>query len=112
MFNKKEINWEKVQGCTYDTEKYLKDIPLITLVSYFVKLSSDDGECYFGEFELNNKKNVVRINKKLNIGYLNNELMNPETFVELFIGKDEDPVPVILKITGIDLDDYINEVWY
>ena len=110
MINKKDIDWIKTTFCTYNTEKYLEDVPLLALVSYFVKLNSDDGINYIGEFELNGEKNKVSINSKLNKGYINGVVINSESFVLMFVGEDVNPSPIILKITGIDLDDYIEDI--
>ena len=110
MINKKNIDWTRVTGCTYDTEKYLRDIPLLKLVSHYVELNSNDETIYIGEFKLNNCINKVVINSQLNEGYLNDNLINPELLIEMFAGEDVDPAPIIYELTGVDLDDYIEEI--
>ena len=52
------------------------------------------------------------MNTKTNTCYINGEKIDGEQFVMLLEGEDVDPCPIIKKITGVDLDDYISDVTY
>ena len=108
MRTSKDIDFTKVDFITYAVDEYLSDIPMYDLVSNYVNLYPNGDNCYIGEFD----NHRVKVNKNTNECYLDNELVNGEEFVMLFEGENVDPCPIIKKITGVDLDDYISDVTY
>ena len=108
MRRSKDIDFTKVDFITYAVDEYLNDIPIYELVSHYVVLCKRDENCYEGIF---NECSVV-VNAKTNKCYIDGELFNGEQFVMFAEGEDVDPCPIIKRITGIDLDDYISDVTY
>lgn len=108
MRTSKDIDFTKVNFITYAVDEYLNDIPVYDLVSYYIMLYRIDDHVYKGK--LNDQD--VTVNAKINTIYYDGEELNGEQFVMMFEGENVDPVPIIKKITGIDLDDYISDVTY
>ena len=103
----KDIDFTKVDFITYAVDQYLNDIPVYPLISHYLPLYRVDSCIHHGEFD--DKKVVV--NDRNNSCYVDGELVSAEEFVQLMEG-EVDTVPIIKKITDIDLNDYISEVTY
>lgn len=112
MRNSKDIDFTKVDFIVYATDEYLKDIPMFDIVSNYVRLQQISDSRWKADFEINDESFEVMVNTKTNECLLNSEPINAEQFVQLFEGDDVNPNPIIQRITGIDLDDYISEVTY
>ena len=114
MRTAKDIDWLHVDFANYSVKDYYNDIPLIKIVSNYVKLIRDDDSkmLYKGEFVKNGIKHTVKIKLDLNNCRVDDEYYNPEAFVELFEGEGVDPIPIIKELTGIDHEDYCTEVQY
>lgn len=108
MRTSKDIDFVKVDFITYAVDEYLNDIPMYDLVASYINLYPLSDNTYQGTF---NEQKVV-VNTKTNTCFINGEKIDGEQFVMLFEGEDVDPCPIIKKITGVDLDDYISDVTY
>lgn len=108
MRTSKDIDFVKVDFITYAVDEYLNDIPMYDLVVSYINLYPLSDNAYQGTF---NEQKVV-VNTKTNTCYIDGEKIDGEQFVILFEGEDVDPCPIIKKITGVDLDDYISDVTY
>ena len=108
---KEPIEWTRVESYVYATETYLNDIPMKELVSAYVKLYKVDKHMYAGEFDINGVSHRVSVNDKINKCFINNVPYDAEQFVLLF-EKEGTESEIIKRITGIDLDDYICEIYY
>ena len=108
----KDIDFTKVDFITYAVGEYYNDIPIYDVVIRYINLFQIDEDNYFGEFINDDGAHQVRVNKKTNECSIDYEIVNPEEFIILFEGEEVDPVPIIKKITGVDLDEYISDVTY
>ena len=108
----KDIDFTHVDFITYDYDEYLHDIPMIDLVSNYVKLFEIDEDSYWGQFNINGEIHRVIVHKGFYLCYIDDEPYNAEQLVIYFEGEEVDPVLVIKKITGIDHEDYISDVTY
>ena len=94
---------------TYAVDEYLSDIPIFELVTYYVDLYPLSDNIYQATLD---GGRLLSVNTKTNECYLDGELMNGEQIVLFYEGESVDPAPIIKRITGIDLDDYISDVTY
>ena len=104
-----------VDTFTYDLKEYYKNIPVALLAKRFLKLSKLNDFMLESEVYVDGENLNICIDMEENKMYLNDNYINPEEFILLMIGdkKNElDPVIFIKEITGVDLDDYIDNVWY
>ena len=104
-----------VDTFTYDLKEYYKNIPVALLAKRFLKLSKLNDFMLESEVYVDGENFNICIDMEENKMYLNDNYINPEEFILLMIGdkKNElDPVIFIKEITGVDLDDYIDNVWY
>ena len=109
MRTSKDIDFTKVDFITYAIDEYLHDIPMYDLVAYYIELFPlSENECQ----AILDGGRVIIVNTKSNECYLDGEKMSAEQFVLFYEGKSVDPCPIIKRITGIDLDDYISDVTY
>ena len=108
----KDIDFTHVDFITYAITEYWNAIPIFEIVSKYIKLFQIDDDTYSGEFEDSDGIHQVRIHKSINTCTVDFEPCNPEEFITLFEGEDVDPVPIIKKLTGVDLDEYISDVTY
>ena len=109
MRTSKDIDFTKVDFITYAVDEYLHDIPMYELISHYIELFPLSGNTCQALLE---GDRVLTLNTKTNECYLDGEIMNGEQFILFYEGENADPVPIIKKITGIDLDDYISEITY
>ena len=109
MRTSKDIDFTQVNFITYAEDEYLNDIPMYELVSHYVELFPlSKNTCQ----AILDGGRILTVNTKTNECYLDGEKMTGEQFVIFYEGGDVDPVPIIKKITGVDLDDYISDVTY
>ena len=109
MRTSKDIDFTQVDFITYAVDEYLHDIPMYELVAYYVEFFQiSDNECQ----AVFDGGAVLIVNTKSNECYFEGEKMNAEQLVSMFEGENVDPCPIIKRITGIDLDDYISDVTY
>ena len=108
----KDIDFNHVDFITYAIDEYLKDVPILEVVSNYVKVLKYDNDCYTGEYEDSDGIHQVRVHVQANICTVDFEALNAEQFIALFEGENVDPVPIIQKITGVDIDEYISDVTY
>ena len=108
----KDIDFTHVDFITYAYDEYLHDIPMIDLVSNYVKLFEIDEDSYWGQFSINGENHRVIVHKDFYLCYVDDEPYNAEQLVIFFEGEEVDPVLVIKKITGVDHEDYISDVTY
>ena len=109
MRTSKDIDFTQVDFITYAVDEYLHDIPIYDLVAYYVELFPISDNSF--EAILDGGR-VLTINIKTNECYIDGEKMNAEEFVNFYEGENVDPCPIIKRITGVDLDDYISDVTY
>ena len=109
MRKSKDIDFTQVDFITYAVDEYLRDIPVFELVTYYVDLYPLSDSTYQAVLD---GGRLLSVNIKTNECYLDGELMNGEQIVLFYEGESVDPVPIIKKITGVDLDDYISDVTY
>lgn len=108
----KDIDFTHVDFITYAYDEYLHDIPMIDLVSNYVKLYEINKDSYWGQFNINGEIHQVIVHKDFYLCYVDDKPYNAEQLVILFEGEEVDPVLVIKKITGVDHEDYISDVTY
>ena len=109
MRTAKDIDFTQVDFITYAVDEYLNDIPIYDLVSYYIELFPiSENVCQ----AILDGGRILTVNLKTNKCYLDGEVVNGEEFVHLYEGDNVDPCPVIKRITGVDLDDYISDVTY
>ena len=109
MRTSKDIDFTKVDFITYAVDEYLNDIPMYELVSHYVELFPlSTNECQ----AILDGNRLLIVNTKSNECYLDGEKITAEQFILFYEGENVDPCPIIKKITGIDLDDYISDVTY
>ena len=112
----KDVQWTHVDFANYSLKDYYADIPMIRLVSHYVRLIRGEKEFenqqYFGEFEKNGQKHSVFVDIEFNFCNVDGNPVNPEEFVILFEGEEKNPTDKIKEITGIDEDDYLTDVTY
>ena len=108
----KDVDFTHVDFITYAYDEYLHDIPMIDLVSNYVKLYEINKDSYCGQFNINSEIHQVIVHKGFYLCYVDDEPYNAEQLVILFEGEEVDPVLVIKRITGIDHEDYISDVTY
>ena len=109
MRTSKDIDFTQVDFITYAVDEYLRDIPIYELVNYYVDLFPLSENTYQSMLD---GGRLLTVNTKTNECYLDGELMNGEQIVLFYEGENVDPAPIIKRITGIDLDDYISDVTY
>ena len=109
MKTRKDIDFTQVDFITYAVDEYLSDIPIFELVTYYVDLYPLSDNIYQATLD---GGRLLSVNTKTNECYLDGELMNGEQIVLFYEGESVDPAPIIKRITGIDLDDYISDVTY
>ena len=109
MRTSKDIDFTQVDFITYAVDEYLNDIPMYELVAYYIELFPLDE--HFCQAVLDGER-VISINTKTNECFLDGEKIDGEQFVLFYEGEGVDPVPIIKKITGVDLEDYISDVTY
>ena len=107
MRNSKDIDFTQVDFITYAVDEYLRDIPIFEIVTYYEDLFPFSNNTYQAVLD---GGRLLSVNTKTNECYLDGELMNAEQIVLFYEGENVDPVPIIKKITGVDLDDYISDV--
>ena len=108
----KDVDFTHVDFITYAVSEYWNDIPIYEIVSNYIRLYKLDDDTYMGEFENSDGIHQVRVYKSINTCTVDFEPVNPEEFIMLFEGENIDPIPIIKKITGIDIDEYISDVTY
>ena len=112
----KDVQWTHVDFANYSLKDYYADIPMIRLVSHYVRLTRGEkdfeNQQYFGEFEKNGQKHSVFVDIEFNFCNVDGNPVNPEEFVILFEGEEKNPTDKIKEITGIDEDDYLTDVTY
>ncbi len=108
----KDIDFTHVDFITYAVTEYWNAIPFYELVTNYLKLYQLDDDCYSGEFEDENGVHQIRVHKSSNICTVDFEPVNPEEFIALFEGENVDPIPIIKRITGVDIDEFISDVTY
>ena len=109
MRTSKDIDFTQVDFITYADDEYLNDIPMYELVSHYFELYPlSENTCQ----AILDGGRVLTINVKTNECYIDGEKINGEQFILFYEGENIDPVPIIKRITGIDLDDYISDVTY
>lgn len=108
----KDIDFTHVDFITYAVTEYWNAIPFYELAANYLKLYQIDGDCYSGEFEDDNGVHQIRVHKSINVCTVDFEPVNPEDFIALFEGDNVDPIPIIKKITGVDIDEFISDVTY
>ena len=109
MRTSKDIDFTQVDFITYAIDEYLNDIPMYELVSYYIELFPLDEHVCQAILDGNR---IISVNTKSNECFLDGEKINGEQFILFYEGERIDPCPIIKKITGIDLDDYISDVTY
>ena len=109
MKTRKDIDFTQVDFITYAVDEYLSDIPIFELVTYYTDLFPLSSNVYQAVLD---GGRLLSVNIKTNECYLDGELLNGEQIVLFYEGESVDPVPIIKRITGIDLDDYISDVTY
>ena len=107
----KDIDFTNVDFITYAVNEYWNAIPIYELVSNYVSLYRLDEDTYSGEFETDSGIHQVRVHKNSNLCTVDFEPVNPEEFIGFFEG-EADPVPIIKRITGVDIDEFISDVTY
>ena len=114
MRKPKEVDWLHVSFASYSLKDFYEDVPMIRLVSNYVKLTRNDDitTIYEGTFIKNEIKHHVKVAIDRNSCSIDDKEVNPEEFVEFFEGSEKDPVPIIKEITGVDHDDYLTDVEY
>ena len=108
----KDIDFTHVDFITYAVGEYWNAIPIYDVVNNYVQLFQIDEDTYSGEFINESGHHHIRVHKRTNKCLVDYEYVNPEEFISLFEGEDIDPIPIIKKITGIDIDEYISDVTY
>lgn len=108
----KDIDFTRVDFITYAVGEYWNDIPIYDVVSKYVRLYQTNENTYSGEYEDGNDSHNVVVYRNKNICTVDSEVVNPEEFIALFEGEGVNPVPIIKKLTGVDLDEYISDVTY
>ena len=112
---RRDINWLEVDFCSYDVSEYHKNIPVLILTKRFLHLNKISDSLFESRIYRDGQTNSIFVDTKENKIYLDEEYLDPERFVLYMIGdeKDEiDPTVFIKQITGVDIDDFICEVWY
>lgn len=109
MKTRKDIDFTQVDFITYAVDEYLSDIPIFELVTYYADLFPLSSNIYQAVLD---GGRLLSVNTKTNECYLDGESMNGEQIVLFYEGESVDPAPIIKRITGIDLDDYISDVTY
>ena len=104
----KDIDFTKVDYITYALEEYLHDIDVFEVVSHCIHLNKIKDNIYEGHYFLHD----VYVNTLRNTILFDNTYLNVEEFIHRIYGDDVDPSIIILKITGISLDEYIESVTY
>lgn len=108
----KEIDFAHVDFITYAIDEFYRDVPMLEIASNYVKMFKHDANSYIGEFEYNGETHKVVVHLDCNICTVDYEPKNPEEFIAIFEGDEMDAIPIIKKITGVDLDEYISDVTY
>ena len=109
MRTSKDVDFTKVDFITYAVDEYLHDIPMYELISHYIELFPlSENTCQ----AILDGGRILTVNTKTNECFVDGEKMNGEQFVLFYEGENVDTVPIIKKITGIDLDDYISDVTY
>lgn len=110
---KNPIEWTRVREYTYNTEAYLKDIPVLTLVGEWLPLTKQKNQTYRGWFFDEKGEHEIIVNDKENKIYHNGAVIDPEEFVLLIYDEREVNINDLIKdVTGIDMDDYIATIYY
>ena len=112
MKNKAQIDWTKVDFIEYDSDSYIKAIPIIKIVKELTKVIYEDEHSFVGYFENEKGKHNVLCLTNSYICSVDEVSKNAEELIMMIIGEDEDPSLIIQKLTGISLDDYIKSVTY
>jgi len=108
----KDIDFTHVDFITYAIDEFYHDVPMLEVASKYVKMFKYDENCYMGEFEYDGETHKVVVHVDCNICTVDYEPKNPEEFIAIFEGDEVDAIPIIKKITGVDLDEYISDVTY
>ena len=108
----KNIDFTHVDFITYAVTEYWNAIPIYDVVTKYVKLFQIDEDTYSGTFDNNSGTHQVRVHKSINECTIDFEVVNPEELICFFEGEGIDPIPIIKKITGVDIDEFISDVTY
>ena len=108
----KDVDFTHVDFIDYAYGEYLKDIPMVKLISHYVKIEKQDGGYWIGYFDDNKGHHKVSLEEDSYMCLIDEEIYNAEELVIFFEGEEVDPVNVIKEITGIDHDEYISSVTY
>lgn len=99
-----ESQYEKYQEAL---DKFHKDIDCYNVVSCYLRLYQYSKNTYHGNFD----DHEISVNKKYNEIYVDYVQVTPEGFIEMFDSENESYLR-IFKISGINYDDYMNDLPY
>ena len=108
----KDVDFTHVDFIDYAYGEYLKDIPMVTLLSHYVKMEKLVDNYWVGYFDDHNGHHKVTYEDDSYMCLIDKKIYNGEEVVMLFEGEEIDPVNIIKEITGIDHDEYISSVTY
>ena len=112
MKTRKEINFDLVAFITYYENEYEKDVPVLKIVNNYLNLKENKKGLFLGTFNKNNKMYSVKVDSINNSCFIDDKKISGEEFIEFMEDGKVDPIMIIKRLTGIDLDDYIKEVTY
>lgn len=117
-----EIDFTKVSCYEYDQDKYFENISFYKVVCHYLKLNHLRDRIFDYEIHLDNdidgKTHYLRINDDINSCLFDFEPIDIESLVMIletnsFNYDDKlDAKSIVRQITGVDIKDYINHVWF